>query len=121
MSKGIQSLNEKQSIQHTVGMKVCRQTTGFTLQKGLRIFLICYLVLIYPLYRILPIWVAWENNIFENTQAVVLFAGFLSALYFAYETRNTMGAKLWLAVSPFWFVLFGREINWGRVFFRRSG
>ncbi len=110
----IQSLNHNQSI---INRKISEAAAGLDiLQKGLQIFLICFLVLIYPLYRILPLWVGWENNILENAQVVILLLGFLVALYFASMNRNMVETKLWIAMSPFWLVLCGRELNWGRVF-----
>ncbi len=121
MFKGIQAFNGKGSIQAGSEGKIALLQTQSVLQKGLRFFLIVCLVSLYPLYRILPIWVAWENNILENAQAIVLFGGFLISLYFAYLAARSKRNKFWLAVSPFWFILWGREINWGRVFLKPIG
>ena len=79
-------------------------------------FLGCALLAAYPLCQILPRSFGWENGVLENTQAFVLFLGFGFALYFAYRTRKSLLAKLWLAATPFWFFLFGRELAWGADF-----
>ncbi len=115
MSKEIQ-FNGNPAIHHDGKTKNTPQRIKPVYLKGLRICLICFLVLIYPLYRILPLWMAWENNILENTQAVILLAGFLVALYFAFLTRDTVETKFWRAIAPFWLLALGRELSWGRVF-----
>jgi hypothetical protein len=119
MFKGIHFFNGRSSIRSGNAVKVTLSTAKSAPQKGLWLLIICCIAL--PLYRILPTWVAWESNILENAQAIVLLGGFLIALHFAYVDNHNQWRKFWSAMAPFWLVLFGREINWGRVFLAPTG
>jgi hypothetical protein len=121
MFKKIHLFNDRLIIQSGNEVKVTLPAAKSALQKGARILMICCLVCLYPLYRILPTWVAWENNILENAQAIVFLGGFLIALRFAYVNGHNQWRNFWLAMAPLWLVLFGREVNWGRVFFAPVG
>jgi hypothetical protein len=87
------------------------------LVRRLQILLLCLLVAIYTLYRTLPLELAGENHLLENTQAIVLGLGFLLSLYFAYLNHHRLERKIWPVIAVVWLILCGRELNWGRVFF----
>ena len=74
---------------------------------------IIYLLAIIPISFIFPVKYAWENGPIENTQACILFVFFIINVYFYFKIRK----KLWITASIFFFLLLGRELSWGRVFF----
>ena len=81
-----------------------------------------YFLLMFPLSILLPEWVSDENGIIENLQLLWLVAGF----YHCYKMQRTplvikaLPNKLnflWLSGMIYFFLLFMREISWGRTFF----
>lgn len=71
------------------------------------------------LEMILPEWVGDENGIIENLQLLWLIAGFVYCL----NARKSQFYKLcndtkclWSAGMIYFFLLFMREISWGRTF-----
>ena len=67
----------------------------------------------YPLARILPPYVAWENNIIESLQELLLFI--IALLCFSLHTDFLKRQSR--ALGCFFLLLLGRELSWGRVFF----
>lgn len=72
------------------------------------------------LEMILPEWSGNENGIIENLQLLWLIAGFL----YCFNARKSQFYKLcndtkslWNAGMIYFFLLFMREISWGRTFF----
>lgn len=79
-----------------------------------------YLFALYFLNKVLP--KAWgaENSVFENIQLVFLIAGFGWCAKMLGEKLPDWGGNqkaLWQAGMIFFFLLFARELSWGRVFF----
>ena len=79
-----------------------------------------YLGIILPLKLILPEWWGEENSIIENLQILWLLAG----MVYCWRMRSSRSSmlegnelKVWSAGSIYFFLLFMREISWGRVFF----
>ena len=74
---------------------------------------IALLAACYPLAQILPPECGWENGLIENTQAVLLLFGAMFCFNCAYYSVKGLGYTLgWL-----YFIMFMRELSWGRVFF----
>ena len=74
---------------------------------------IALLAACYPLSQILPPECGWENGLIENTQAVLLLFGAMFCFNCAYYSVKGLGYTLgWL-----YFIMFMRELSWGRVFF----
>ena len=72
------------------------------------------------LEMILPEWVGDENGIIENLQLLWLIAGFV----YCFNAQESQFYKwcndtksLWNAGMIYFFLLFMREISWGRTFF----
>ena len=81
-----------------------------------------YFLLVFPLAKLLPEWVSDENGIIENLQLLWLIAGF----YHCCKMQRTplvikkLSIKLnflWRSGMMYFFLLFMREISWGRIFF----
>lgn len=79
-----------------------------------------YFFLMFVLEAILPEWMGDENGVIENLQMLWLSGG----LYYCYRMRGAESnevcaspSKLWTAGVIYYFLLFMREISWGRVFF----
>ncbi|PWM79844.1 MAG: hypothetical protein DBY32_03020 [Phascolarctobacterium sp.] len=67
----------------------------------------------YPLAQVLPPECGWENGLIENTQAVLLLFGAMFCFNCAYYSVKGLGYTIgWL-----YFIMFLRELSWGRVFF----
>jgi hypothetical protein len=67
----------------------------------------------YPLARILPPQLAWENNVIESLQALLLLL--IALLCFSVPTEFLRRQSR--ALGCFFLLLLGRELSWGRVFF----
>lgn len=75
-------------------------------------------VLLFPLGLTLPAWWGWENGPVENTQIVILVVGLVISYLAAQHNRdNRKFRNLWLYLIPFWLLIIGRELSWGRVFY----
>lgn len=73
-------------------------------------------VLLFPLGLILPAWWGWENGPLENTQIVILGVGLIISCLAAQHNRDNRNFRnLWLSLIPFWLLIIGRELSWGRV------
>lgn len=76
-----------------------------------------------PLTLLLPDWWGKENGIVENLQLLWLLAGMVYCwrMRLAKQTILTENAsKIWSAGIIYFFLLFMREISWGRVFFTNA-
>lgn len=79
-----------------------------------------YLFALYFLNKVLPKSWGAENSTFENIQLVFLLAGFGWCFKMLGEKLPEWGGNqkaLWQAGMIFFFLLFARELSWGRVFF----
>lgn len=79
-----------------------------------------YFLVMFVLEAVLPEWVGDENGIIENLQILWLFGGFYYCHKMRRQPQRDWGGKassLWNAGMIYYFLLFMREINWGRVFF----
>ena len=74
---------------------------------------IVLLVMCLPLGKILPATIAWENGPLEILQVLILLAGAGLACFFAKGNLRSM----WSGVGGVFFLMIGRELSWGRVFF----
>lgn len=78
-----------------------------------------YFFLMIILKNILPEWTGNENSIIENLQLLWLLAGF-SYCYKAKKSKFQISHEeaqfLWNAGMIYFFLLFMREISWGRTF-----
>ena len=77
-----------------------------------------YFLLMLMLSQILPEWVGEENGIIENLQLLWLAAGFaycLQAKKSLYKDWLVNAKDLWNAGMIYFFMLFMREISWGRA------
>lgn len=79
-----------------------------------------YFVLMILVEMVLPVWVGDENGIIENLQLLWLLGGFV----YCYKNRKAKfrnwggdSVSLWNAGMIYFFLLFMREISWGRVLF----
>jgi len=79
-------------------------------------WLLAALLACYPLSYITPPTWAWEDGVVENSQAVILLAGFLGAWVTYLRERPNKIALLALASMPIWAILVARELSWGAVF-----
>lgn len=77
-----------------------------------------YFVLMFILEAVLPEWVGVENGIIENVQLLWLVAGFV----YCYKIKNEKDivgtsnhVSLCYAGMIYFFLLFMREISWGRT------
>lgn len=77
-----------------------------------------YFVLMLLLEMFLPAWAGDENSIIENLQLLWLLGGFV----YCYKNRKVKfrnwggdSVSLWNAGMLYFFLLFMREISWGRV------
>lgn len=79
---------------------------------------LAYFMLMFILQMILPEWVGEENGIIENLQLLWLAAGFAycwRAKKSLYKDWLVNAKALWNAGMIYFFMLFMREISWGRV------
>lgn len=87
-----------------------------TFNKRLSAFNLALLILVfaaYPLAKLLPPYVAWEDNVIESLQALLLLI--IALLCFSIHTE--LIKKQSRALGCFFLLLLGRELSWGRVFF----
>lgn len=82
-----------------------------------RICFCLFLVLAYPVSRIVPHSWAWENGVFEWAQVFVLFFALATAFRYSKKAPNRYLTRFWFYQIPIWLVLLGRETNWGTAFF----
>lgn len=78
-----------------------------------------YFMLMIILEMILPEWVGDENGIIENLQLLWLVAGFIycfNAKKYYYKNWQGKANSLCNAGMIYFFLLFMREISWGRTF-----
>ena len=73
-----------------------------------------YLLAVYPLARIIPYEMTWENGPIENFQVLLLMVGALINWRLYKNFAGTVKMYLWQAV--FFAVLTARELSWGQVF-----
>ena len=69
---------------------------------------------------VLPEWTGKENGIIENLQLLWLVGGMAYCWHMRSSKQLAWGgcaSKLWSAGVIYFFLLFMREISWGRVFF----
>lgn len=81
-----------------------------------------YFILMFPLAMLLPEWVSDENGIIENLQLLWLVAGFYHCLKLQHtplviKSLPVQPKFLWRSGMIYFFLLFMREISWGRTFF----
>ncbi|MGM9583014.1 MAG: hypothetical protein ACI3WU_04780 [Phascolarctobacterium sp.] len=79
-----------------------------------------YFFAIFPLIAILPDSAGEENGLIENLQLLWLVAGMVYCWRMRTAKQLSWGCsacKLWSAGMIYFFLLFMREISWGRVFF----
>ena len=79
-----------------------------------------YFLIMFALIPILPPWTGRENGIIENLQLLWLLAGMVYCGYMLRTKQLDWGgspARLWSAGIIYFFLLFMREISWGRVLF----
>lgn len=79
---------------------------------------LAYFFLMFVLYMFLPKWVADENLIIENLQLLWLAAGLnccCRAKKHIYKDWLGDAKALWSAGMVYFFLLFMREISWGRT------
>lgn len=79
-----------------------------------------YLLAITPLKLVLPEWWGEENGIIENLQLLWLVAGMVYCWHMRHCRTSLLegkALKVWSAGIIYFFLLFMREISWGRVFF----
>ena len=82
-----------------------------------------YFVAMFGLIAVLPEWTGKENGIIENLQLLWLLAGLVYCWHMRTAKQLTWGgcaSKLWSAGAIYFFLLFMREISWGRVFFTNA-
>lgn len=79
---------------------------------------IVWLILLTPLIKFLPDYLAYENSLVENTQILLLFIGMLMAAYNSKNFKNIQMKRAWLSVCLGFILMIGRELSWGRVFFQ---
>ena len=84
----------------------------------LKVGIVVYFLLIVPVAFVMPNYLAWENGLLEMLQNIVLFCNVILCFSFFRNTAGQPFHKLWLAVSGYFLLLFGREISWGRIFFQ---
>lgn len=84
----------------------------------LKVGIVVYFLLIVPVAFVMPNYLAWENGLLEMLQNLVLFFNVILCFSFFRKTAGQRFHKLWLAVSGYFLLLFGREISWGRIFFQ---
>ncbi|KMO85748.1 hypothetical protein AB840_11770 [Megasphaera cerevisiae DSM 20462] len=76
-----------------------------------------YLLLIIPIGCEIPEWIAWENGPLEILQNIVLVICIGICLYFWRQSMGKTVHTVWLVSAGYFFLLLGRELSWGRVFF----
>ena len=82
-----------------------------------------YFFVMFFLEMYLPEWVGKENGIIENLQMLWLAAGIFYCFSMRKKKQISYGgevSKLWCSGMIYYFLLFMREISWGRVFFTSS-
>lgn len=80
---------------------------------------IAYFFLMLNLKNYLPPWTGNENGLIENLQLLWLVAGFcycFKARKLQYKIAYKKAEALWKAGMIYFFLLFMREISWGRTF-----
>ena len=79
---------------------------------------LAYFMLMFVLKMTLPEWIGEENGPIENLQLLLLAAGFVycwQAKKFLYKDLVVNAKAVWNAGMIYFFLLFMREISWGRV------
>lgn len=79
-----------------------------------------YLGIVFPLKLLLPEWWGRENGIIENLQLLWLVSGIIYCWRMRHSHHTLLKdkeLKVWSAGMLYFFLLFMREISWGRVFF----
>ena len=79
-----------------------------------------YLVAIFVLKAILPVWTGDENSVLENIQMLCLASGFIFCWRMLSRPLEDWGGdqkSLWYAGMIYFFTLFMRELSWGRTLF----
>lgn len=82
-----------------------------------------YFFVMFLLEMWLPEWTGNENSIIENLQMLWLVAGILYCFKMCRKKQLIYGgevSKLWCSGIIYYFLLFMREISWGRVLFTSS-
>lgn len=82
-----------------------------------------YFFVMFLLEMWLPEWTGNENSIIENLQMLWLVAGILYCFKMRRKKQLSYGgevSKLWCSGIIYYFLLFMREISWGRVLFTSS-
>lgn len=82
--------------------------------RAVLLFSVLYLLAIIPAADVLPPELAWENGLIENSQAIMLLFGVLLSLHYAGEKEEK---GFFYTGAAFLFMLFMRELSFGRVFF----
>jgi hypothetical protein len=80
------------------------------------LLLIVLLLAAYPLARLLPPSWGWENGPLEWFQASILSLNVIIALWNRHRTSDQLWRQFWLALIPFWSILFCRETSWFAAF-----
>lgn len=79
-----------------------------------------YIFIMYGLHLVLPEWMGRENGVIECMQMVVLVAAWYlchTHIRGAHALECFNPRRLWQAGCVFFFLIFMREINWGRTLF----
>lgn len=73
-----------------------------------------WLVAVYPLARLIPYEMTWENGPIENFQVFLLLLGAL--INWRLYKKSAGRVKMYLWQTVFFALLTARELSWGRVF-----
>lgn len=79
-----------------------------------------YFLMAFPVAFLFPPWAGWENGPLEMLQNIVLAAGAVCCIALFRKARGCYHHSLWLAISPYFLILLGRELSWGRVFMLKT-
>ncbi|QNP47221.1 hypothetical protein [Diaphorobacter aerolatus] len=74
-----------------------------------------------PVSAVLPANWGWENGPLENAQALMLFAGAVTAMWAAVRQTEASTRALWWTAALVWLVMAGRELAWGAAFLAPRG
>lgn len=87
-------------------------------ERILKIGVVLYFLLILPAAYVMPEHLAWENGPLEMLQNIVLFCDVLLCLVLFRKTAGQKFHLMWLSGAGYFFLLLGREMSWGRIFFQ---